>query len=58
MKDANRPIEWLTKREYIAALLLQGIVSRQHPPDTEDAIHRAVRAADLLLAELQKTTKE
>jgi hypothetical protein len=47
----------LTKREYFAALAMQGLIACQHDGFTGDEIAvvtRAVRYADALLAELDK----
>ena len=44
----------LTKREYIAALLLQGVLAQGGYPD-DYAVSKAVRVTDELLAELEKS---
>lgn len=49
-------VESMTKREFFAALALQGILTYSDGIDTEYAAARAVKRADSLIAELNKTT--
>lgn len=61
MENGQQPIfdnqfednKGLTKREYFAGLAMQGIVDRYL--NYEDIAHDAVKMADALLAELNKT---
>ena len=51
----------LTKREYFAGLAMQGWIACQHDGFTGDEVAiatRAVKYADVLLAELEKTKSE
>lgn len=43
--------EGLSKREYFAAIALQGLLTRESVPD---AVKYAVKAADLLIAKLNE----
>jgi hypothetical protein len=43
----------LTKREYFAGLAMQGIIAGNL--DVDDVAHSAVKMADAVLAELEKT---
>lgn len=45
----------LTKREYIAAMAMQGMLSREETGSWKDFARGAVYAADALLAELERT---
>lgn len=44
----------LTKREYFAGLMLQGMMARSGTEALKERAARAVRIADVLLAELSK----
>ena len=45
----------LTKREYFAAMALQGFLSCNAHDSIEDDVKYAVKSADLLIEELNKT---
>ena len=45
----------LTKREYFAAMALQGLLAGNASDSIEDASKYAVKAADALIEELNKT---
>jgi hypothetical protein len=45
----------LTKREYIATIILAAEIGPHPAPSTESVIPDAVKHADMLLAELSKT---
>lgn len=53
MIDPNDPIQALTKREYFAALALQGLCSQAIFVGSH--AQRAVEMADALIAELDKS---
>jgi hypothetical protein len=60
-QDGEIHFHGLTKREYFAAMAMQGEITCQHDeftghPDT--IAIRAVQCADALLAELEKTEKQ
>lgn len=58
---ANGVLEWqggLTKREYFAAMALQGMLADRrlyHPDDMESACSDAVKMADELINKLNQT---
>ena len=54
--DAIRPTDGLTKREYIAAGALAGILGRQDRMNPEAAASIAVEATDALIRALSKST--
>jgi hypothetical protein len=47
----------LTKREYFAAMLVQGMLANKSYIDDEDCVKCGVEAADMLIAELNKGKK-
>ena len=62
MKNSDKPVHpdnWdatlhgLTKREYFAAMALQGLASRQGSPAFEHEAEQAVKYADALLKQLE-----
>jgi len=59
----NTPITYLTKREYFAAMAMQGILSnaeayRNHPSPGEYIIRNAIEYADELIKELNTESDE
>lgn len=44
----------LTKREYFAALIMQGYMANPNPGAMDISAHRAVEGADMLINELNK----
>lgn len=50
--DATRP--GLTKREYFAAMAMQGLLSKDRLPTYDEVANYALAQADALLAELDK----
>jgi hypothetical protein len=52
--NVDYPEEGLTKREYFAAMALQGILSGSQFLESERFAKLAVKAADALIAELNK----
>jgi hypothetical protein len=59
LKNGDRPKSEITKREYFAGLAMQGILSDPNRGSELDhnlvIVEHAVKFADLLLAELEKT---
>lgn len=45
----------LTKREYFAGLMMQAAYSKDYSPQPDVAARRAVKKADALLVELEKS---
>ena len=48
----------LTKREYFAAMAMQGLLAGNASDSIEDASKYAVKAADALIEELNKTKQD
>ena len=55
MGSVNKDAMGLTKREYFAALAMQGMAYRNSEPYPDSVAYDAVQVADALLAELEKT---
>ena len=52
--DGFAPEYGLSKREYFAAMVLQGLASRPGSPEFEHESKQAVQYADALIKELEK----
>jgi hypothetical protein len=52
-RDGNIDIKGLTKREYFAAMAMQGILAN-NPSNVFKVVKDAVETADILIAELNK----
>jgi hypothetical protein len=58
--ETHQPFDGLTKREYFAAMAMQGLLAScagEHEYPIADKIARAVEMADALLSELEKPTQ-
>jgi hypothetical protein len=53
-KEFNRPMAGMSKREYTAIMIMQGICANSNPGSYKQNAEDAVYATDLLLAELKK----
>lgn len=47
----------LTKKEYFAAMAMQGMLADPHPNSVKTIVHHAVTMADALIVELNKEVK-
>jgi hypothetical protein len=55
VKNADKPASQMIKREMIAAMAMQGIITKGDWESEVNIACRAVECADALLAELEKT---
>ena len=64
MNNSNTPAMWhvqdsgLTKREYFAAMAMQGLCAENTYQDSESLAKKAVGCADALLNELEQTNDQ
>lgn len=56
--EAGQILKTMTKRDYVAALALQGILANNGGMSIKAAAIDAVRAADALIAELEKKNND